>query len=145
MCCGLLEGTGDCSKLVDSFLNPVAWFWSSQLYEGYWNINLFGKPVNALTANTCFQLVLAIGCVADSILLGKRNSGKAKSRIRTTSRWIESAKERLWYPSSVIGQEWRKQLLKKWHSVDDDNSGNPFGIRYANNTSDSRADRENLP
>ena len=38
-----------------------------------------------------------------------------------------------------------KTADKKWHSVDDDNSGNPFGIRYANNTSDSRADRENLP
>lgn len=94
------------------FLNPVAWFWSSQLYEGYWNINLFGKPVNALTANTCFQLVLAIGCVADSILLGKRIPGKRKVASGRLQRWIESAKERLWYPSSVIGQEWRKQLLK---------------------------------
>ena len=77
--CGLLEGIGDRSKLVDSFLNPVAWFLSSQLYESYWNINLFGKPVNALTANTCFQLVLAIGCVADSILLGNEFRESEKS------------------------------------------------------------------
>ena len=94
------------------FLNPVAWFLSSQLYESYWNINLFGKPVNALTANSCFQLVVVIGCVADSGLLGRRIPGKLRVASGQIQKWIEAARERLWYPSSVVGQEWRKQLIK---------------------------------
>ena len=68
--------------------------------------------MNALTANTCFQLVLVIGCVADSILLGKRIPGKRKVASGQIQKWIEAARERLWYPSSVVGQEWRKQLIK---------------------------------
>ena len=44
--------------------------------------------------------------------MGKRIPGKRKVASGRLQRWIESAKERLWYPSSVIGQEWRKQLLK---------------------------------
>lgn len=94
------------------FLNPVAWFLSSQLYESYWNINLFGKPVNALIANSCFQLVVVIGCVADSGLLGRRIPGKLRVASGQIQKWIEAARERLWYPSSVVGQEWRKQLIK---------------------------------
>ena len=37
-----------------------------------------------------------------------------------------------------------KTAAKKWHSVDDDDSGDHFAIQHAHNTSDSGADRENL-
>ncbi len=105
-CCGLfLLLGGICFLRPDSVLNPFAMGNTVELFENYWNLNVFGSPVSNLAASVGGMILVSTISFCGAMILHVRQSPVISEREGKKKR------ERLELPKSLLSYEARKLLI----------------------------------